>query len=36
MKRQKKDIFIGYNDESKTYRLFDTKTNKLVISGDAI
>ena len=29
-------IFIGYNDESKGYRLFNPKTKKLVISRDVI
>ena len=31
-KKGEKNIFVGYNNESKGYRLFNPKTNKLVNS----
>ncbi|KAG6481465.1 hypothetical protein ZIOFF_058069 [Zingiber officinale] len=34
--KSEKLVFIGYNNESKGYRLIDPKTNKLVISRDVI
>ena len=31
MKKEEKNIFIGYSDESKAYRLYDPYANKLVM-----
>jgi len=29
-------MFIGYSEESKTYRLYNPKTKKLIVSRDVI
>ena len=34
--KSKKCVFLGYSDVTKGYWLFDVKTNKLIISRDAI
>ena len=36
MEKVKKYIFLVYSDVTKGYKLFDVKTNKLVISRDVI
>jgi hypothetical protein len=36
MKKREKLIFIGYNDESKGFRLFNPKKDQLLFSRDVI